>query len=153
VPTPPPALSAGGGKGGASLWDLAMKDLRDNKLNEALINFEELARSYPKDTRHFHALIGAGYIHYKLKQYKEAAVVFNQAIDKHTKHASLGQAWFGGGASLAQMGQLEDSKLFFSEVVKRFPKSPEASVAKAIMAKKRKVPADLLVLFPAWSTR
>jgi TolA-binding protein len=151
VPSVPPALA--GGKGASSLWELAISDLRANKLDEALVNFEEIGRSYPKDSKNFLALVGAGFIHHKQKRFKEAAVVFNQAIDKHPKHAQLSLAWFGGGASLAQLGQLEDSKLFFQEVTKRFPKSAEAREAKAILAKKKKVPADLFATFPTWAGR
>lgn len=152
VAEPPPALKSGG-KGAANLWELAIKDLRENRLKEALGSFEEIARSYPKDTHHFHALLGAGFVHYRLRQYKEAAVVFNQTIDKHPKESRLSLAWFGGGCSLAQAGQLEDSKLFFQEVAKRYPNAPEANISKNILSKKRKVPADLLTLFPKWTNR
>ena len=94
--------------------------------------------------------MGAGFARYRLKEYKEAAVIFNQAIDRYAKRPELSLAWFGGGSALAALGQKEDSRLFFQEVVNRYPKSLEAGNARLILARKKKVPLDLAAAFPKW---
>lgn len=149
VKAPEPSLSGAGetgAQGAEKLWNLAMEDLAQGKFEVALSGVSEIAKTYPKDKLVFDALMMKGLLHYKLTQFNEAALSFNQVIDRFPKRKSIALAWFGQGASFAQMKRPDDSKIFFEELVRKYPQSPEAKRAEKILTKKEKVPADLLPL-------
>lgn len=131
-------------QGAEKLWKLAEQDLNQGKHESALKIVSDLVKTYPKDKLVFQALMLKGVLHYKLTQFSDAALAFNQVIDKFPKKKTLPMAWFGQGAAFAQMKRPEDSKIFFDELIRKFPQSTEAKKAVRIVAKKEKVPADLL---------
>lgn len=157
----PPALgsdgpAAGSQKTGAPLlWELAQKDLADGRSKEALGAFQEILSSYPKDARVLHSSLAAAMLQYRLENYKDAALAFNQFIDKNPRRTEAAIAWFGQGAAFNRMGQREDAKLFYEETVKRFPKSEAAAEAKRFMGRRGTAgaPKDLFSVFPKWAER
>jgi len=138
-------------KTAATLWESARRGLKEGKVQDSLAPLLDLAKRFPKDARAPVALVLAGMAHYRLGEPKDAAVVFNQAIDKFPKRKETGLAWFGQAASLGKMGNDEDARLFFEEVLKRYPKSTEAREARRLLGKKKaKMPADLFAVFSPW---
>lgn len=135
-----------------SLWMDARKDLREGKIETGERNLRVLIKDYPKDKNVYPAMLLLGMAQYRLGQFKEAALTFNQSIDRFPKKPDITLAWFGQGAAFVQLKQGEDAKLFFEECIRRNPKSLEAREARKLMKKRAKAPADLFALFANFSS-
>src|SRR5690606_15323770 len=92
------------------LWTMAMADLQAGRFDAALKLFENFSRLYPKNVRMPYAVLASGLIKYRLTQYREAALYFNQVIDIGQKKQFTALAWFGQGAAFAMLKQNEDAK-------------------------------------------
>lgn len=137
--------------GAGRLWNLAMADLKQEKYMEAMNIFKDFAKMYPKSPRAPYAVLGLGLIQYKLGKYKEAALSFNELIDLNSKKGFSALAWLGQGCVFAMLKQNEDARLFLNEVKVKFPRGAEAKLADQLIKKQKKVPLDLLPLFPSWA--
>lgn len=140
--------------GAPFLWESGNKDLKAGESKSALVAFEEIVKTYPKDPRAYYAALAIPMVQYRMENYKEAALGFNQIIDKYPKRSETAYAWFGQGAAFFKLNQKDDSKLFYEEVGKRFPKSDAAATAKKFAARKGGgAPRDLFIQFPTWNEK
>lgn len=143
-PTPTATVTTGPAKSGVSLlWDSAVKAIRAERVEKAIVPLEEIVRTYPKDPQFFAALVNLGLAQYRNKDYSGSAQTFNQVIDKFAKRKEVPLAWLGQAAAFSQLQQLDDAKLLFEEIIKRYPGTLEAKFAKRVIQKKEKVPLDL----------
>jgi TolA-binding protein len=143
VATPVESKSPEGKSGAPLLWDIAQKDLQAGRFEQAQVSLQEIGKSYSKTKYALSAAVLLGLTQYKLKKFEDAALSFNQVIEKHAKEPVAALAWFGQASSFAQQKQEADAKLFFEELTRRYPKTSEAKLAARIAQKKDKVPADL----------
>lgn len=67
---------------------------------------------------------------YKLGQISEAALTFNEFTETFKKSSDLAAAKLRLGDCFRLLGEKATSKLYYQEVVSRFPDSPEAKAAK-----------------------
>jgi TolA-binding protein len=133
------------------LWDSAVAALEKNDKSRAVDSFKSLVTSYPKSEYAHSSQVGLGMLYYSQQDFKSAALHFNTAIEKFPKKRNgISIVEFGVAASVHQLGNREDAKLFFEELVRKYPKSSGANQAKSILAKKSKVPEDLFKSFPNW---
>ena len=141
--------------GAPLLWELGLRDIEGGQFQEAIASFEELVKTYPKDSRVYYAALGLAMSQYALGNFKEAALNFNQLVDKYPKRNETSIAWYGQGASFLRMNQSEDARLFFEEAAKRFPKTKAGKAAKSASEKRRlqAPPKNLFIAFPDWSER
>jgi TolA-binding protein len=65
------------------------------------------------------------------KQYNKAAVEYKKVLDAFPKGARADSAMFKIAQTFALMGATPDAKVFFEELVRRFPKSSHVKEAKA----------------------
>jgi|GEM_PF-1204951 len=152
VAAPPSAANSESDKNTAELlWNQGVDSVKKNADAEALVSLKSLLANYPKSKRVWGANLTAGMLEYRMKNYKGAAIHFNQAIDMSAKR-SVGPslAWYFQGLSFLKMNKKEDASLFFSELERRFAKTPANAKAKKILAGKAKAPNDLFVDTPNW---
>lgn len=154
IPEPEEESSADAKKLSADkLWESIRRELRSGEMKEAAAHLEIFTKKFANGPRGLTATLLLGLVQYRLQDYKAAAFTFNQAIDKYPKKSDLSMAWLGQGAAFLHMGQREDSQLFFEEVIRLYPKSPEAREAKVLIKKKSKAPADLFAVFSVWTSK
>jgi TolA-binding protein len=148
-----PKVEAGSANasGFALLWNQALKDVSQKNYEASESLFAEMLKGGPKGDRAFYAFIGLAFSQYSSGRFKEAAITFNDVLDKFPKHKRLSLAWFGQGAAFEQIGQAKDSRLFYSEAARSSPQSREGKLAGQILAKKAKAPRDLFLAFPHWN--
>ena len=118
---------------------------------EALTSMKSLLSNYPKSKHTWGANLVAGMLEYRLKNFKGAAIHFNQAIDMSAKR-TLGPslAWYFQGLCFLKMDKKEDAALFLGELDRRFTRTEVNKKAKKILAGKTKAPSDLFVDVPNW---
>ncbi len=133
------------------LWKLGVAAVQKKADAEALSTFKALLANYPKSKRVWGATLAAGMLEYRAKNYKGAAIYFNQAIDLSAKRSSgPSLAWYFQGLAILKMGKKEDASLFFDELNRRFPRTAVNQKARAIVSGKAKAPNDLFADVPNW---
>jgi len=75
------------------------------------------------------------------KQYQKAVVEYKKVLDTFPKGARADAAMFKIAQTFAAMGYAPDAKVFFEELIRRFPKSTHVKEAKAKIADLDKKPA------------
>jgi tetratricopeptide (TPR) repeat protein len=73
---------------------------------------------------------------YRTKKYKEAALQFNEILESKPSDAAAASAKLRVADSFKAMGDKDTSKLFYEEVLTKYPDSPEAAKAKKALGKK-----------------
>jgi TolA-binding protein len=154
---PAPAAGAADVSGGDSknaaelLWKQGLELTQKKSDTEALASMKSLLANYPKSKHGWGANLVAGMLEYRMKNFKGAAIHFNQAIDMSAKR-SVGPslAWYFQGLAFLKMEKKEDAKLFLGELDRKFPKTEANAKAKKILAAKAKAPADLFADVPNW---
>jgi len=134
-----------------ALWRQGLESAQKKNDAEALVSLRSLLSNYPKSKHVWGATLTAGMLEYRLKNYKVAAIYFNQAIDMTSKR-SVGPslAWYFQGLAFYKMNKKEDASLFFGELDRRFAKTPVNAKARKILAGKAKAPNDLFADIPNW---
>ncbi len=133
------------------LWDLGLASLSKGDRLRAIDSFKTLADTYPKHALAHSSLLALGMLYYGQQNFKDAAIRFNSAIDRFPrKKNGISLLEFGIAASVHHLGNKEDAKLFFEDLVRKYPKSAAAAQARAVLSKKSKLPEDLFKVFPNW---
>lgn len=101
-----------------------------NLCDEAIEDFTEYLKSsqakQAEDATFFRAEC-----YFKLKQYKKAIVDYSRFPERFTRSKHMPIALFKIGGSFEAMGMKEDAKGFYQELIEKFPKTSEASRARA----------------------
>ncbi len=134
-----------------ALWRQGLESAQKKNDAEALVSLKSLLSNYPKSKHVWGATLTAGMLEYRMKNYKVAAIYFNQAIDLSAKR-SVGPSlsWYFQGLSFYKMNKKEDASLFFGELDRRFTKTSVNAKARKILAGKAKAPNDLFADIPNW---
>ncbi|MEO5667397.1 MAG: hypothetical protein ABIR96_04995 [Bdellovibrionota bacterium] len=134
-----------------ALWKQSVESIEKKADAEALVSLKSILSNYPKSKHVWGATLTSGMVEYRMKNYKGAAIHFNQAIDLSSKR-SVGPslAWYFQGLSFHKLGKKEDASLFFGELDRRFNKTPINAKARKIVAGRAKAPSDLFADIPNW---
>lgn len=104
-------------------------------------NFEEAEKYYnsiigsPSKWYEERALYYTGVLNYDKKDYEKAVLSLQEFVDKYPKSKNIPSALYFQGESLSMLGKSEEAKLFFDDLISRFPKSKEAKDAKKRLSK------------------
>lgn len=73
--------------------------------------------------------------HYDDKKWEDAILAFEEYRKNNPKGSEYAEATFKMGVCFQNMGLKDDAKVFYKEVVEKYPKSKEASTAKSKLKK------------------
>ena len=114
-----------------SIYQIGMKNLNDNKLDEATLKFENLIAFYPLSNEGIQSQIMLGYIDYLKMEYNDAIYRFEKVIKKYPSHKNIDYAYYM--KALCFYEQIEGEALDgqynalsyenFNEIINRFPNS------------------------------
>lgn len=105
----------------------------DGKYDEAIEIFKAVtkAQSRTEDGKKSQFLLAESY--FASKDYASAALEFSEFRKTYSKDALVPNAIFRQASSFKEMGKSREAKLFYQDLIERFPKSPFASKAKVEM--------------------
>jgi TolA-binding protein len=101
--------------------DEAVKLFKHDKLEEAKPIFERYAKSN-NSTEKMRAIFYLGEIAYREKDYKTAIANYGIIVEKYPDSPLITSAYYMIGKSFANLGDKNKAKLFFEELVSRYPK-------------------------------
>ena len=63
-------------------------------------------------------------------QYKKAIIAFQEFADKYPKSKNIANAVYAQAESFLALNQKKEAEVFFKDVIQRFPRTKEASLAR-----------------------
>lgn len=132
--TPDPEPEAGTDPAKA-LYDKAYALYKEGKYEKARSYWAEFTDTFKGHSFSASAVFWQGQCYYKLKDYARAVILFEDVIEKYGKSSKYKSALLKAGYSWNYLGKPELAKMRMEEVIKKFPKSVEATQAKRTLDK------------------
>jgi tol-pal system protein YbgF len=119
----------------AASLDLGLKLFDEGKFDEAVGNFRSVVKVQPKSEDGKKAQFLLGESLFSTKDYASAVLAFSEFRKSFPKDALIPNAIYRQATSFREMGQSTDAKLFYQDLIERFPKSPFTRKAKIELKK------------------
>ena len=91
------------------LYEQALKDLRDNKNNDAERKFNQFLNTYPSDALAGNAQYWLGEVYYKKQEFDKAAVAFRDGYSKYPEGTKGADCLLKLGLSMKALGKKDDA--------------------------------------------
>lgn len=120
------------------LYEQAKKALNEDKLVMARDLFNRLIKKYPNSDKVDNAQFWIGESYYRSKWYQKAILEYQKVIENFPKGNKIAGAYLKQGLAFAELGEAENSRIVLKDLIKKFPKSGEALIAKKKIDKLKK---------------
>lgn len=129
---PPPAPSAvtGPPPSPEALYQTALRDLQGGNLDLAMKEFQEYLRAYPETELAGNAQFYLGEILARQGQLKEAVDAYDVVLERYPRGNKTAAAHLKKGFTLIQLNQRDAGSRELRELVRRFPSTEEAKLAR-----------------------
>jgi tol-pal system protein YbgF len=131
-PAPPPSTAAADD----SLLNEGLVRMKKGDNEGARENFEAFIKANPKSPKVADAEFYVAESYFNEKWYEKAALEYDVFVRKYTKSPKRPAALYKEGLSIEKIGDTEDAKKRYQDVVNLYPKSPEAKLAQKRLGKK-----------------
>jgi len=118
-----------------ALYDKAYALYKEGKYEKARSYWAEFTDTFKGHSFSASAVFWQGQCYYKLKDYARAVILFEDVIEKYAKSSKYKSALLKAGYSWSYLGKPELAKMRMKEIVKKFPKSVEATQARRSLDK------------------
>ena len=92
--------------------------------------FKELIERFPKSERADNAQFWIGEIYYREKWYEKAILEYQKVIENYPKGNKVPASLLKQGFAFLNLGDKANSRLILQELIKKYPKTNEANIAK-----------------------
>jgi tol-pal system protein YbgF len=99
-------------------------------LDTAKTKFQELIQNHPKSERADNAQFWIGEIYYREKWYEKAILEYQKVIENYPQGNKVPASLLKQGFAFLNLGDKANTRLIFEELVKKYPKSNEAKIAR-----------------------
>jgi tol-pal system protein YbgF len=96
----------------------------------ARVKFKELLERYPKSERADNAQFWIGEIYYREKWYEKAILEYQKVIENYPQGNKVPASLLKQGFAFINLGDKANSRLILQELIKMYPKTNEAKIAK-----------------------
>lgn len=131
----PGEAAATGSDPAKALYDKAYALYKENQFEKARSYWAEFTDTFKGHAFVPSAVFWQGQCYFKLKDYARAVILFEDVIEKYSKSAKYKAALLRAGYSWDYLGKPELARMRMAEVVKKFPKSVEATQAARFLEK------------------
>jgi tol-pal system protein YbgF len=97
--------------------------------------FTKLIKDYPNSKIVDNAQFWVGETYYKEKWYPKAILEYQKVIENYPKGNKVSSAYLKQALSFSEMGETGNAKLILRQLIKKFPNSSDASIAKKKLEK------------------
>ena len=113
------------------LFQIARRDMNAKDYDRAKKEFQEISAKFPSDPAAADCQYWIAEIAYVLKQYKEAIALYKDMAKLYPQSTLLPSAIFKAGLCYQKLGDKENMKKAWNELLQKYPYSDEAMQAKA----------------------
>lgn len=112
------------------LYESAKQMLDNNDLKGAREGFRNLIKQFPKSKNADNAQFWIGESFYREKWYQKAILEYQKVIENYPRGNKVAGAYLKQGLAFAELGEKDNSRLILNELLKKFPNSGEAVIAR-----------------------
>jgi tol-pal system protein YbgF len=112
------------------LYDEGQRALEKDDFQKARDAFGRLLREFPKSSHADNAQFWIGESYYREKWYQKAILEYQKVIENYSGGNKVAGAYLKQGLSFFELGEAENARLILNELLKKFPKSGEAGLAR-----------------------
>ena len=116
-----------------ALYDAGIKAFNERKYKEALKSFTDFTETYPKNTLVSNAWFWRGECNFALSNFPAAALDYEQVISKYPSSGKAASSYLKQGMSFIRTNKKDAARFRLDELIKKFPKAPEAARAKQVL--------------------
>ena len=117
------------------LYNAAQAAIEKNDMKAARENLIALIKKFPNSNNADNAQFWIGETYYREKWYQKAILEYQKVIENYPKGNKVSAAYFKQGLAFFELGEAENGKLILNQLIKKFPDSGEASIAKKKLGK------------------
>lgn len=132
TPSGPPAATLS--DSAETLYDSGIRQFDQRRYKEAVVTFKDFVAAHPKHKLAGNAHFWEGESHFQLKDYKRAALAYDEVIQKFPGSPKVQSSMLKQAIALHHLGSREAAKEGLGNLIKRYPNSPEATRAKQFLA-------------------
>lgn len=132
VPSPPAAPSAQTNPGiqPQRLWQSSYGDYASGNYSLAIEGFQSYLKYFPKSVQAHEAQLYIGEAFFFEKKVAEAVSAYERVIADFATSSSVPQVYYKRGVALEALGDVARARESYEAVIKQFPESPQATLAK-----------------------
>lgn len=116
------------------LYNNALNALDKDDMKGARDGFSKMLELYPKSPQADNAQFWIGESYYREKWFQKAILEYQKVIENYPKGNKVPGAYLKQGLAFFELGEDDNAKLILSELLKKFPGSSEADIAKKKLA-------------------
>ena len=113
-----------------AIYRMAKQAFDQGDSDAARKKFQELIAQYPKSEHADNAQFWIGEIYYREKWYEKAILEYQKVIEKYPDGNKVPASLLKQGFAFSNLGDKSNSRLILEELIKKYPKSNEAKIAK-----------------------
>jgi tol-pal system protein YbgF len=117
-----------------SLYAAAYELFREGKYEKSREGFESFLKQYPSTEFSDNAQFWIGECYYFEKKYEKAIVEYDKVVKNFPEGSKVPYALLKQGLSFLQLGDKASAKLLLQQVIKDFPNTSQARIARARLA-------------------
>lgn len=118
-----------------ALYDLAYREFKLGNYERARVGFRELLARFPQGELPENAQFWIAEAYFFENNYERAIVEYEQILRNHSKGFRSAHALVKQGMSFQALGDNFQARLFFEQVLRDFPHSTQARIARSRLAK------------------
>lgn len=126
----PAAPAAGMPQEEGPAYSYAKEALDRGELSVARERFTEFMKRFPKSSYSDNALFWVGETYFLQKDYQKAILEYQKVIEQFPKGNKVPAALLKQGLAFARLNDSSNAKIILDDLIRRYPQSPEALVAK-----------------------
>ncbi|MDR2161915.1 MAG: tol-pal system protein YbgF [Desulfovibrio sp.] len=143
---PPPAIlsSAAGDPSppagtdtATTLYEAGVNAFGKGRYQDAIVSFKDFVSTFPKHELTGNAHFWTGESYFQLNDYPRAALAYQEVIAKFPGSVKLPSAMLKQGIALYHAGKKDAARQRLNELLKKYPKSPEAGRARDFLKKNK----------------
>ncbi len=128
---PAPAPAPGQPAADQNLYDAAKKAFDAGNYTEARDGFEQLLADHPASPRADNSQFWIGETYYLEKWYEKAILEYQKVLENYPSGNKVPAALLKQGLSFLNIGEPNNARLIFTELIAKYPSTNEASIAKS----------------------
>ena len=116
-----------------ALYDAGYKAFTDGKYSQSLQSFTDFTKNYSKHNLIGNAWFWKGESNFRLKNYANAALDYEQVIANYPKNQKVPAAYLKQAMSFKEVNKKDVARFRLEDLIKKFPNAPEAARAKQLL--------------------
>ena len=116
-----------------ALYDTGVNDFNARKYAEAERSFNDFLKNYKNHNLSGDAQFYLAECHFQRNQFSDAALSYQDVITKYSKSDKVPAAYLKQGISFSKVGQKAAAQARLNELIKKYPRSAEATRAKTFL--------------------